>query len=277
MRNPWKRPVCSRGLAGVVGIIGRRPWLVLALVAVSCAACGIYTCRHLTCLTHRDDLISSNKDYLQRWQQYVDEFGDDDDMVVVVRGDDRPRMEKVLDELAAEIGKRPDSFERLFYKIDLTSLHQRALLFLPTDQIRQVHGHIQGMSLLLEPPVLNTLDPLFGWKSLSVQQLLREAERKLEVWKPGQPNPKAEDFFRQLDSICNGACDYLEDREQIPQSLAERDSAADRPEHGRPSRQAAIFLLRRRQAGDPHRQPGQGQPTRRISPSPRKASTPCVL
>ncbi len=203
--------LCARGLAGVVGVIGRRPWLVLAVIALSCVACGIYTCRHLTCLTQRDDLISSNKEYLQRWRQYVHEFGDDDDMVVVVRGNDRPQMEKVLDELAAEIGKHPESFDRLFFKVDLTSLHARALLFLPTDQIRLVHEHIKGMALLLEPPVLNTLDPLFGWKSLSVQQLLREAERKLEVWKPGQPNPKAEDFFRQLDSICNGACDYLED------------------------------------------------------------------
>src|SRR5207245_481705 len=105
------------------------------------------------------DLISKKKDYLKRWHQYVDEFGDDDDMVVVLRGDDRAKMEKVLDELAAEIESRPESFERLFYKVDLRPLHSRALLFLPTDQVRQVHQHIQGMSLLLEPPVLGTLDP----------------------------------------------------------------------------------------------------------------------
>ena len=60
----------------------------------------------------------------------------------------------MLDELAAEIDKHPKLFERLFYKADLTSLHSRALLFLPTDQIRQVQAHIKGMSLLLEPPVL---------------------------------------------------------------------------------------------------------------------------
>lgn len=200
----------ARALAGAVGVIGRHPWLVLAAIALSCAVCGIYTWKNLTYLTHRNDLISSNKEYLKRWRQFVDEFGEDDDMVVVVQGDDRQQMEKVLDELAAEIDRRPESFERLFYKVDLTSLHRRALLFLPTEQIRLVQGHIQGMSLLLEPPVLGSLDPLFGWKSLSVQQLLRESERRLEVWKHDQANKDAEEFFVQLNSIANGASDYLE-------------------------------------------------------------------
>jgi hopanoid biosynthesis associated RND transporter like protein HpnN len=201
----------ARVLAGTVGVIGRHPWLVLAAVVLSCAACGIYTWKNLTYLTHRNDLISSNKEYLKRWRQYVEEFGDDADMVVVVQGDDRPQMEKVLDELASEIAKQPESFERLFYKADLTSLHRRALLFLPTEQIRLVQAQVQGpLGLLLKPPVIGDLDPLYGWKSLSVQQLLREGERRLEVWKTDQPTKEAEDFFKQLATISDGATDFLE-------------------------------------------------------------------
>ncbi len=199
-----------RSLAYLVGVICRHPWVVLAVTLLSCAISGIYTWNNLTYLTHRNDLISKKKDYLKRWQQYVEEFGDDDDMIVVVRGGERAKMEKILDEFAAEIAKRPESFERLFYKVDLTSLHPRVLLFLSTDQIRQVQQHIQGMSLLLEPPVLGTLDPLFGWKSLGMQQLLREGERKLEVFKHAQPNKEAEEFFKQLESICHSASDTLE-------------------------------------------------------------------
>jgi uncharacterized protein len=209
--HPEEAGLVSRGLASIVGVIGRYPWLVLVAISLSCVACGIYTWKNLTYLTHRNDLISSNKEYLKRWHQYVEEFGDDDDMVVVVRGDDRKKMEAVLDDIADQIAKRPESFERLFYKVDLTALHQRALLFLPTDQIRQVHQHIHGsLSLLLKPPVIGDLDPLFGWKSLSLQQLLREGERKLEVWKHDQPTKEAEDFFRQLETISQGASDYLE-------------------------------------------------------------------
>src|ERR1700704_3745525 len=90
-----------RLLAGAVGVICRYPWVVLCATLLSCVVCGVYTWKKLAYQTHRNDLISSNKEYLKRWRQYVAEFGDDDDMIVVVRGDDRARMEKVLDELAA--------------------------------------------------------------------------------------------------------------------------------------------------------------------------------
>jgi len=199
----------ARCLACAVNVICRFPTLVLLAVLLSCAISGVYTWNNLTYLTHRNDLISNKKDYLKRWHQYVDEFSNDDDLVVVVRGSDRAKMEKVLDELADEIKNQPESFERLFYKVDLTPLYRRALLFLPTEQIRLVQNHIQGMSLLLEPPVLGTLDPLVGWKSLGVQQLLRESERRLQAWKPGQPNKDAEDFLRQLESITEGASNVL--------------------------------------------------------------------
>ncbi len=199
-----------RGLAWAVGVIGRYPWTVLAAILLSCAVCGAYTWKNLTYLTHRNDLISDKKEYLKRWHQYVEEFGADEDMVVVVKGSDRARMEKVLDELAVEIEKQPKSFERLFYKADLRSLHSRALLMLPTDQIRQVQNHIQGMTLLLEPPVLGALDPWFGWRSLSVQQLLREGERRLDVWKIDQSNSDAAGFFTQLNTINHGVSDFLE-------------------------------------------------------------------
>ncbi len=208
--QPEEAGFLPRALAWTVGVICRHPWAVICFTLLSCAVCGIYTWNNLTYLTHRNDLISNKKEYLKRWHQYVDEFGDDDDMVVVVRGDDRKKMEQVLDELAAEIEQRPESFERLFYRVDLTALHSRALLFLPTDQVRQVRHHIEGMSLLLDPPVIGQLDPLIGWKSLSVQQLLREGERRLQVWKHDQPNKEAEDFFKQLESISRGASDCLE-------------------------------------------------------------------
>src|ERR1043165_8291560 len=114
-----------RVLAWGIGVVTHYPWLVLCLTCLSCIICGIYTWHNLTYLTHRNDLISNKKEYLKRWHQYVDEFGADDDMVVVVKGGERAKMEKVLDELAVEVAKRPESFERLFYKADLRSLHSR--------------------------------------------------------------------------------------------------------------------------------------------------------
>lgn len=202
--------VFQRALAGMIGVIVRWPWTTLCLTLLTCAVCVFYTWTQLTYLTHRNDLISSNKDYLKRWRAFEEEFGADEDMVIVLKGNDRAKMERVLDELAGEIEKRPESFERLFYRVDLRPLHQRSLLFLPMEQIRHVQTHIKGMSLLLEPPVLGALDPWFGWRSLSIQQLMREGERRLETWRPGEDNADTVEFLKQLDAINRGAADYLE-------------------------------------------------------------------
>ena len=97
-----------RIVAACVGVGCRRPWLVLCLTFLSCAACAWYTWNHLVYQTHRNDLISQNKDYLKRWQQYIDEFGDDEDLVVVVQGTNRRRMEMALEDLAGDVAARPD-------------------------------------------------------------------------------------------------------------------------------------------------------------------------
>jgi hopanoid biosynthesis associated RND transporter like protein HpnN len=203
-----------RMLAGLAGCAFRYPWTTLLLTAATCAVALWFAGQRLTYEIHRNDLIGKNRDYYKRWEQYVREFGDDDDMVVVVQGGTRERMIAAIESLASEIEKRPELFDRLFYKADLRSLRNRALLFLPTEQIRQIQDQLQGMSLLLETPVLGGLDPLFGWKSLSLQQLLDEGKRRAQVYKVGQDNADAEAFFRQLAAICRGASEHLGDPER---------------------------------------------------------------
>src|SRR5262249_29577194 len=157
----------------------------------------------------------------QRWQQYVTEFGEDEDMVVVVQGDDRAEMERALEHLAAEVAKQPQHFDRLFYKWDLRALSNRALLFLPTEQIKEIQDNIKDMTLLLAPLAvadlltpagLNPVDPLLGWHHLSLQQLLNEAETRLRRLRDrGTFTAKDQQFFRQLDAICKTAAATLAD------------------------------------------------------------------
>ncbi len=203
----------TRLLAAVAGVGCRHPGLVLLAVLLACAACGGYTATRLSYQTHRNDLIGKNKSYYQRWQQYVAEFGDDDDMVVVVRGPDRARLAAALEDLAGHVGRRPELFDRLFYKADLQPLRDRALLFLPAEQIRAIQENLQSssMAMLLEPPVLGALDPFIGWRSLTTQQLLKEGERRAGAWKADRANAEADAFLRQLAGICTSAADYLQD------------------------------------------------------------------
>lgn len=197
-----------RCLTGIVALGCRFPWLVLTATALSCALCLWYTCAYLRYENQRNDLHGKDKAYYQRWQQYVQEFGDDDDMVVVVKGQARADMEQAIEDLAGQIRSQSELFDRLFYKVDLRNLRGRALLFLAPEQIRQIQDNLNNMKLLLDPPVLVNIDPLFGWKSLSLHQLLHEGERRVASL---AANPENEGFLKQLDAICRSALATMAD------------------------------------------------------------------
>jgi hopanoid biosynthesis associated RND transporter like protein HpnN len=202
-------------LTSLVRGVCHSPTLVLA---ISLLLAGISTYAfhsYLEYRTGRSDLISPTKDYQQRWQQYLAEFGDDDDIVVVVQGPERktglksvppqPRMRQALESLAAEVRRRPALFDRLFYKVDLQPLHDRALLYLPTEQIQQIQNNIKSMSLLLE------LGPI-SWQSLTLYSLLHEARDRASKISPGKPlQPADEQFFTQLLAVSHSAAAILAD------------------------------------------------------------------
>jgi hopanoid biosynthesis associated RND transporter like protein HpnN len=208
----YRKRLIHRVQLAVVDAACRWPWLTLGVAGMLVCLSIWLACTRLTFLTQRGDLISPRKESQQRWQQYLAEFGDDDDLVVVVKGDDREEMKQALDKLALKLRAQPELFDRIFYKVDLRSLHDRALLFLPVEQIRQIQDGLQGMNLLLAPPFLEKLDPLFGWKSLNLSQLLGEAERRVFATPSGEP-PRKQDrqFFTQLTSIAQIAAVTVQD------------------------------------------------------------------
>jgi uncharacterized protein len=202
----------QRLLSTLIGTVCRFPRTVLAVAAVLCGLSIYAACSHLEYHTSRSDLISPHKDYQQRWNRYLAEFGEDDDMVVVIKGPSQPDMTQALEHIAGAVARRQDDFDRLFYKVDLRPLRNRALLFLPTVYIKQIQDNLTCMNLLLEPPLVAGIDPLIGWKALTLLQLVHEAERRVSMLSPGVPlGPDDEQFLRQLDAISRCCAGTLED------------------------------------------------------------------
>lgn len=194
-----------RLLAAFVGGVCRRPRTVLALALLLCAVSAALAATRLSYRTQRSDLISPDKDCQRRLRQFLAEFGSDDDMVVVVQGEDRARMQAALDAVAQRIEERPDQFTRLFYRVDLRPLRNRALLFLPADQVRQVHDGLEPMRPLL------SLGP-GAWQHFTLSSLLQAAQFKAMVLKPQQAlSPADTQFFGQLSAICGAADATLAD------------------------------------------------------------------
>jgi hopanoid biosynthesis associated RND transporter like protein HpnN len=194
-----------RLLLGLVSLVCRHPgWVLFVSLALAGASLGAAATR-LQYKTQRNDLISPHKEHQQRWRDYLAEFGDDDDIVVVVKGTDRPRMEKALEALAARVQAQPDLFDRLFYKVDLRSLRNRALLFLSTEEIRAIQHHLEDMGQLLKHGWIS-------WKLLTLSSLLQEAVQRTAKMKPGAPlTADDEVFLTQLWNITRNAKDVIVD------------------------------------------------------------------
>src|SRR5262245_48152979 len=182
-----------RFLVALVGTVCRFPRTVLLISLALCALSIAAAATRLQYHTQRNDLISADKDYQQRWRRYLDEFGDDDDVVVVVRGTDRERMKAALEVVAAKIKEKPELFDRLFYKADLRHLRDRALLLLPEAELDTIHQHITNgeMSILLSISAL--------WRTVGLEGMLLEARGRLTSLQAGQPMSTDDvQFFTQL-------------------------------------------------------------------------------
>src|SRR3954467_3288676 len=104
----------ARITSALVARVTRYPRTVLvACLALAVGAVAV-AYQKLEYHTQRNDLLSADKACQKRWQKYLDAFGDDDDMVVVAEGADRERMKAALDDVAVEVKKRPDLFDRVF-------------------------------------------------------------------------------------------------------------------------------------------------------------------
>src|SRR5262249_28017205 len=96
------------------------------------------------------------------------------------------------------IQKHPTHFDRLFYKVDLRSLHDRALLFLEPGEIEQIRASVERMKPLLDVPL--------AWQMFTLRSLYSEASLRLALVAPGQA-PTAGDgqFGAKLREVTRSA------------------------------------------------------------------------
>jgi hopanoid biosynthesis associated RND transporter like protein HpnN len=195
-----------RLLATFVGGVCGRPRLVLVAALVLCAGSVYLAATRLQYQTHRDDLIDPGKECQKRWRQYLAEFGEDDDMVVVVRAADREATRSALDDVAGRLAARPDLFDHLFYKVDLRPLRNRALLFLPADDVQSIRDRLLPMGPLLSLG-------RFGWEGFTLQALVGvDAGRRAMLLRGGKPFAEGdEQSFGQTAAILRAADASLAD------------------------------------------------------------------
>ncbi|MEN6407267.1 MAG: MMPL family transporter [Thermoguttaceae bacterium] len=130
--------------------VARFPVLTL-LIAVAAMAGSIWlTMTQLGFRTSRADLISPQSEYHHRWLEYTREFGEREDVVVVVEGKNRQTIAPALDDLCRELRRRADMFSAVMHETDAPALRAKGLYYLKTDDLLKIDGFLQQATPILQ-------------------------------------------------------------------------------------------------------------------------------
>ncbi|MCC6511962.1 MAG: MMPL family transporter [Pirellulaceae bacterium] len=146
---PDRRDWLSRLLSRLAYQAALRPGqTLLAAGLITCLAAGLAFTR-LEFRTSRLDLLSASANYNQRWLNYLDRFGNEDDAVVVISHSDPQRVSQVL----TAVGQRLEADQQLsgvLYRKSLGEVAGKALHLMPPGQLQQLVQLLQSCHQLLD-------------------------------------------------------------------------------------------------------------------------------
>ncbi|HEX3724997.1 MAG TPA: MMPL family transporter, partial [Pirellulales bacterium] len=105
--------------------------LALGLAGVAC----YLTATRLGYQTSRMDLLNSKSSYNRLWNEYIKEFGDEDDAVIVVEGSGREQVVPVLEELSASLAREDRLFHAVLHEVDMGKIRSKGLHYLSPDEL----------------------------------------------------------------------------------------------------------------------------------------------
>ncbi|HYS92141.1 MAG TPA: MMPL family transporter, partial [Candidatus Acidoferrales bacterium] len=120
----------------------RRP-VVTTAISLLLAVAGItYTLHTLSFRTSGRDLLPRDAGYIVRYNQYAREFGELEDIVIVIEARTFEAAKAYAARLVHELRLSPIKFPRVTYRVDPQRFEGRQLLYLPTEQLKEVRDRI---------------------------------------------------------------------------------------------------------------------------------------
>jgi hypothetical protein len=102
----------------------------------------IYTLHTLSFGTSGRDLLPRDAGYIVRYNQYAREFGELEDIVIVIEARTFEAAKAYAARLVHELRVSPIKFPRVTYRVDPQRFEGRQLLYLPTEQLKEVRDRI---------------------------------------------------------------------------------------------------------------------------------------
>jgi hopanoid biosynthesis associated RND transporter like protein HpnN len=150
-------------LQAVVRLCCARPALTVAVGIAAAAISMGYAARSLTLETSKFHLLPLHQRYATLYKDYAEDFGQLEDIVVVVESPALETSTAYAARLAAVLRAGALGTSRVSYRIDANRLEAHALLYLPIDTLRAILDTVASQEeLLADFAVTPTLDRLIG-------------------------------------------------------------------------------------------------------------------
>ena len=140
----------ARALVAWTGICLRHPLAVIVLALVTATMSGVWTARHLGYKVSRVDLLDPDNAYNKLWLEYLREFGEDDDAVVVVEGATRDEVVATLEAVSAEAARHDALFHSVLHEVDLSRVRAKGLHYLSTADLEALERFVAQAQPVVE-------------------------------------------------------------------------------------------------------------------------------
>ena len=133
--EPSVGPRIGRALAALTEACSRHPLVTVLVSVVLAAAAMAYTVHTITFVTSSLRLLPQHERYVVRLKEYLRDFGELNDIAVVVEAPSADLSKAFSARLVQELGQAGVPPSRITYRIDRAYFDQRGLLYLPVDEL----------------------------------------------------------------------------------------------------------------------------------------------
>lgn len=152
-----------RNFLAVVSVaLCRAPWAFVGIGAALAVVAGVYAARQLEFKTSRNDLIGRDSEYWRLYSRYAEEFGAEEDYLIVVESGRPDRNRAAVDALARQLvapANNPSPADSpqaqqfttadVFHRVNYEALEPWFLYYLPVADLTQIAGSLQDFNQLV--------------------------------------------------------------------------------------------------------------------------------
>lgn len=158
----------------------RRPWLVLLLALLLSVLSLWFTSQRMEFLTGRDDLMPQQTAFNRDFREFRAEFGDMEDIAVVIEGGDAERVGVFGSRLYETLSSDRKHFSDVFYPYALPFFRQNGLLFMPLEDVKELRRNLSlAAPVLRELSSAPSVQTLFTYLTKSIERYLAGDDSQL--------------------------------------------------------------------------------------------------